>query len=59
MHPIPVRLTPHQQAWLDAQTRSGLFTRSAAIRLCIQQAMDSNMPLLAQAPNPDPRQLPS
>jgi hypothetical protein len=50
MHPIPVRLTPLQAAWIEAQTRCGSLTRSAAIRLCIQRAMDSRLPLLAQTP---------
>ena len=53
MHPIPVRLTPRQQAWLELQTRCGSLTRSAAIRLCIQRAMESRRPLVAQAPDPD------
>lgn len=50
MHPIPVRLTPSQAAWIEAQIRCGSLTRSAAIRLCIQRAMDARQPLLAQAP---------
>ena len=48
MHPVPVRLTPPQAAWIEAQTRCGSLTRSAAIRLCIQRAMDSRQPLLTQ-----------
>jgi Arc/MetJ-type ribon-helix-helix transcriptional regulator len=49
MHPVPVRLTPQQASWIERQTRCGSLTRSAAIRLCIQRAMESPLPLLAQA----------
>ena len=48
MHPVPVRLTPQQHAWIELQTRCGSLTRSAAIRLCIQRAMESRRPLAAQ-----------
>lgn len=55
MHPVPVRLTPQQAAWIEFQTRCGSLTRSAAIRLCIQRAMESPGPLLAQAPELEPQ----
>jgi len=51
MHPVPVRLTPQQHAWIELQTRCGSLTRSAAIRLCIQRAMESRRPLAPQAPD--------
>jgi hypothetical protein len=53
MHPVPVRLTPKQATWIELQTRCGSLTRSAAIRLCIQRAMESPEPLLAQHAEPD------
>jgi len=53
MHPVPVRLTEAQATWIELQTRCGSLTRSAAIRLCIQRAMESPEPLLAQAPEPE------
>ena len=53
MHPVPVRLTPEQAAWIELQTRCGSLTRSAAVRLCIQRAMESPAPLLDQAPEPE------
>ena len=56
MHPVPVRLTQEQAAWIEFQTRCGSLTRSAAIRLCIQRAMESPAPLLAQAPEPEAAQ---
>ena len=50
MHPVPVRFTEEQAAWIEFQTRCGSLTRSAAIRLCVQRAMESSpAPLLAQA----------
>jgi len=49
MHPVPVRLTPEQATWLELQTRCGSLSRSAAIRLCIQRAMESPAPLVAAA----------
>jgi hypothetical protein len=55
MHPVPVRLTPQQASWIERQTRCGSLTRSAAIRLCIQRAMESPLPLLAQAPESEHR----
>jgi len=55
MHPVPVRLTPQQAAWIEFQTRCGSLTRSAAIRLCIQRAMESPGPLLTQASEPEPQ----
>jgi hypothetical protein len=53
MHPVPVRLTQEQAAWLELQTRKGSLSRSAAVRLCIQRAMESPGPLLAQASEPE------
>jgi hypothetical protein len=53
MDPVPVRLTPQQATWIELQTRCGSLTRSAAIRLCIQRAMESPGPLLTQAPEPE------
>ena len=53
MHPVPVRLTQQQATWIELQTRCGSLTRSAAIRLCIQRAMESPAPLLHQAPEPE------
>jgi len=53
MHPVPVRLTQEQAAWLELQTRCGSLTRSAAVRLCIQRAMESPRSLLTQAPEPE------
>jgi hypothetical protein len=55
MHPVPVRLTPQQATWIELQTRCGSLTRSAAIRLCIQRAMESPGPLLAQALDSEPQ----
>ena len=52
MHPVPVRLTPQQAAWIELQTSCNSLTRSAAIRLCIQRAMESRRPLLPQAAEP-------
>lgn len=49
MHPVPVRLTPQQAAWIELQARCGSLTRSAAIRLCVQRAMESRRPLLPPA----------
>lgn len=46
MNPVPVRLTPQQAAWIELQTCCNSLTRSAAIRLCIQRAMESRQPLL-------------
>jgi|APCry1669188879_1035177.scaffolds.fasta_scaffold15759_1 hypothetical protein len=56
MHPVPVRLTPQQVAWIDRQSRCGSLTRSAAIRLCIQRAMESRAPLLPRATDSDQKQ---
>lgn len=53
---VPVRLTPQQATWIELQTRCGSLTRSAAIRLCIQRAMESPAPLLHQAPEPEAQQ---
>jgi hypothetical protein len=53
MHSVPVRLTQEQAAWLEFQTRCGSLSRSAAIRLCIQRAMESSTPLVAQAAEPE------
>ena len=52
MHPIPVRLTERQAAWIERQTRCNSLTRSAAIRLCIQRAMESEEALLPQFAEP-------
>ena len=52
MHPVPLRLTEQQAAWIELQTRCNSLTRSAAIRLCIQRAMESKEPLLPQASEP-------
>jgi hypothetical protein len=52
MHPVPLRLTEQQAAWIELQTRCNSLTRSAAIRLCIQRAMESREPLLPQASEP-------
>jgi hypothetical protein len=37
-HPVPLRLTPDQLAWLDAW-RGETFSRSTAIRLLIAEAI--------------------
>jgi len=37
-HPVPLRLTPDQLAWLDAW-RGDTFSRSTAIRLLIAESM--------------------
>ena len=55
MDPVPVRVTEEQAAWLEFQTRCGSLSRSAAIRLCIQRAMESSTPLVAQAADPETR----
>jgi len=56
MHSVPVRFTREQAAWLELQTRKGSLSRSAAVRLCVQRAMESPAPLLAQAPEPEAAQ---
>ena len=38
--PFSVRLTPLLQAWVDRQTRGGLVSRNAIVRLALQMAMD-------------------
>ena len=56
MNPVPVRLTPRQADWIRLQASCGSLSRSAAIRLCIQRAMESSEPLLAstaQTHNPE------
>ena len=53
MHPIPVRLTPKQADWIRLQASCGSLSRSAAIRLCIQHAMESPAPLLSRALKPE------
>jgi hypothetical protein len=53
MHPVPVRFTEEQAAWIEFQTRCGSLTRSAAIRLCVQRAMESRAPLLSEVPEPE------
>ena len=37
-HPVPLRLTPDQLAWLDTW-RGDTFSRSTAIRLLIAESM--------------------
>lgn len=41
-HPLGVQFTPEQMAWLDRQRIGGL-TRSAVIRLVIEEAMRREM----------------
>jgi len=53
MHPVIVRFTEEQAAWIELQTRCGSLTRSAAVRLCVQRAMESPASLLAHAPEPE------
>ena len=53
MHPIPVRLTPKQADWIRLQASCGSLSRSAAIRLCIQHAMESPAPLLSRTADPE------
>lgn len=38
--PVSVVLTEPQLAWLDAQTKDGTLSRSAVIRLALQELME-------------------
>jgi hypothetical protein len=46
--PFAIRLTPALQAWLDSQTRDGLLSRNAVVRLALQAAKDRGDDLTAQ-----------
>ena len=50
--PVSVVLTSAQLAWLDRFTQDGSLSRSAAIRLVLQQAME-------QDDAPQPRRRPT
>jgi hypothetical protein len=52
-HPIPIRLTRQQLEWLAQQTRGGSISRAGAIRLCVQNAMESRLALVTQTPDPE------
>jgi hypothetical protein len=47
-NPFTVRLTPALQAWLDSQTRDGLLSRNAIVRLALQAAKDRGDNLAGQ-----------
>jgi hypothetical protein len=53
MNPIPFRMTEQQAAWIKAQASCGSLSRSAVIRLCVQHAMESPVPLLSRAIEPE------
>ena len=60
-HPIPIRLTRQQLEWLAQQTRGGSISRAGAIRLCVQNAMESSLALAArtsESGQADPQALP-
>ncbi len=48
--PVSVVLTSAQLAWLDRFTQDGSLSRSAAIRLVLQQAMEQDQPQRRRKP---------
>lgn len=50
--PVSVVLTSAQLAWLDRFTQDGSLSRSAAIRLVLQRAMEQDQPQRRRNPAP-------